>query len=136
MDGGTEFLSAEESVTDINGKFEISAAPAYLINPFRRIDYPKALVTKPGYTVGDGIEMHFFGDITWDFKPELSLMPCSSSKAFPINNRFRERPLQSFSYLRICHRESGPWCNPPENVPLLVSSISDASAPVCYERPQ
>ena len=69
MDGGTEFHNAEEVVTDANGKFEISAAPAYLIDPLRRIDYPTALVTKPGYTVGSGIKMNFTGGITWNLGP-------------------------------------------------------------------
>jgi hypothetical protein len=127
MDGGEDFLSAVETVTDENGHFAISSTPRVVLNPFRGIGRaPTALILKDGYSVGDGVKLMYGTSDGWTFEPKISLSPCTSS-----NTRV-SWPPNEFPYLILCRGPTGIWCTPPDQAPLLSRAIHERSTPYCH----
>jgi hypothetical protein len=131
MEGGPgDFLGAAETVTNATGKFELATSPPYrLVVGSDRGGPPSALITKPGYSVGDGIRKT--GRL-WEFETQVSIYPCSS---IHTSRAPGGEPKRAFGYMRFCDPAENHLCVPADAVPLLVRSISDETRAVCREKP-
>lgn len=130
MDGGEDFLSAVETVTDANGRFSLSATPGLLLNPLRSLRRaPMAVIVKDGYTSGEGVELLFgLGSSGWRFRTAIKILPCSS----PLTKTTQE----DIWGVRFCYGPDGLWCTPRKAVPLLWQAVSSRSMSPCYKIPE
>src|SRR5882724_1379443 len=129
MDGGENFLSATETVTDEDGRFSLSAAPGSSFNLLCVVGRPpRAMIVKPGYSYGDGLHLTWGKRPPWEFSTEISLVPCSSADIEMLP------PLTYFPFLSLCRGSDRLWCVPPEAVPRLNEVLKDSTHSICFDR--
>lgn len=130
MDGGQDFVSAVETVTDENGRFSLSAVPGFVWNPFRVFGRPpETVVIKDGYTSNGGLDFPSgWGSSDWRFSTTIEILPCSS----PLTRTTRI----DVRSVRFCGGPVVHWCTPRDAVPLLWQAISARSTEPCYKIPK
>lgn len=130
MDGGEDFVSAVETVTDANGRFSLPAIPGFVLNPLRIFGrLPKTVIFKDGYTSTEGVgHLYGSGSPGWRFRTTIKILPCSS----PLTKTTKYETWG----VTFCYRPNGLWCTPREALPLMWQAVSNRSTSPCYKIPE